>query len=134
MKTATKIKGFMFAALVAATWIYLFDPTAKHPRQDEDRVQVTLKVWWVPERRMEPVKIYYRLNGAEAYNAELNESPWFESFFTARGTVVTVIGIQTMSFDPANLHCSAEAHGVAQVHMGALAQGNKISCIAHVTA
>lgn len=130
MKTGTKIKGFMLAAIIVAGWLYLFDPTNDAPKnRNSDEAQVILKVWWQPVRRIEPVKIMYRLGGATQYNGELNESPWFETFFTPRGTKVTLIAIQSLNFDPGTLHCTVTAGGISTTDDAMLRDNDVNSCI-----
>lgn len=115
-----------------AAGLYFFNPTGAERGSDQELV--ILKVWWEPMRRMEHVDIAYTFNAAPKYHGKLNESPWVESVYATRGTVVALGAMQSLNFDPSSLHCSATANGKTVSDKGKLTPQDKIICAVMIVA
>lgn len=91
----TKIKigaaGIVVTALVLATWVYLFDPTAARNR---DEVQLTLVVIFAPAHRGVPLDVVAGINGNPTLAEKASASPWITPFMAPRGALVSLMAVQ----------------------------------------
>ena len=104
----TKIKngamGIVVLMVVAATWIYLFDPT----KTNSNEVPVTLTVVFDPSPRRLPVGIAMFVNTSKLPSETVRESPFTETMVLPRGTLLTLAAIQG---EPGALSCTIVAGG-----------------------
>lgn len=102
----TKVKhgaiGIVLVMVVAATWLYLFDPT----KTNSNQVPVTMTVRFDPSPRRMPVGIALFIGTDKLPSEVVRDSPWVETMVVARGTLITLAAIQG---EPGALSCAITA-------------------------
>lgn len=93
LKIRNTVFGLVAVAIAAATFIYLYDPTANNSGRDE--TIVTLKVIFDPPVRQAPVVILARINADDVIPSQpVTESPWVDTGVAFRGDTITLVASQ----------------------------------------